>query len=352
METILGYWLKLRSWWYGQADVTVAPTSNAGASRERVEQTLATVERAAASMMNAYREHSTVTAVRYHDGGTYLIASAHATNNRFQDSKGFDYKGRKLFPIIKGEHVAFAEHIAVNLQGSICDATGNLPTQKPFQEISILKLLDPEQTADALHMLSFGSDSSARLKNVLGVYPDLAFNRIVMPAVKEAFESRTRGFSLTPLTMSALELPSRDEAVYSVAYHDNMPHRVRSEIAPEADQYGVQLKFRCENPIIGGHSGSLLFQVTNKGAIVPVGVVAATDGRKLRAYATQYSEVERGLQVVSAGRMANLRTSIDHICTDAVASNVWYSPTAIAASAMARPADAPPTQRPVVPVCR
>jgi hypothetical protein len=323
----------------------------AQASAEAIHTARTLVEAASASIANAYGKWATAFAI-VHEGEALLVTSAHLTNNRVMASTGFDYKGKKLFPVIRGTSLAFAEHIAVNPQGSVCAFSGNIDFDKPFREISILRLLPPEETRTALYELSFGADSQTRLNHTISLYPSLAGQRLQNPPSKEALMRLTSGFSLLPIHLAPTTSAIGSTPAYSIGYFNNQAHHVASHAGDmEGKPHAFSAKFTCDQPIVGGHSGSLLFTVTPQGGIKPLGIVNAASGKDLMAYGTKFSEVMEGIKTVIAEKTIHQSASLDKICAQLPGISAWYAPNAIEASIAPRPANIPAQIQATTPKC-
>jgi hypothetical protein len=292
------------------------------------------VEAATAAIVTAYGSRGTAFAVRYR-GQDFLITSGHVTNNLVQSSTGFDYHGRKLFPIVRGNQFAFAEHLAVNPQGSVCNDKTFI--NDSFRDLSILRLLTTEQTRTALYDLSFAADSKARLDRALGYYPALKNPLADGQWTKEELETLTQHFRLPSIAIDVPLSSITAQPSYSFGYFDNQPHLVPSMATTNRDnRSAIIVDYRCNAPVIPGHSGSLVFQVSPLGRVEPIAVIAASQLSDLKAYGVHFSRVREGLDAVINGMLVRNVRNLDGVCDINQGQSAWLSPEGMVPSILPR----------------
>lgn len=338
--------------WLKKESSTITPAASAPSplkvSDEQRAARAREAEAATAGITNAFETRATAFAVRYHDE-TFVITSAHHTNNRQDISKGFTYDGKKYFLLIKGAAVAFAEHIALNPQGSVCSPRNEMDVKKPFRDISILRPTSPEKTREMLYRYSFKKEDNALLKNIFSRYPSLG-----NPLEDDRFSADelarlTNEFKLAPIAMSDHPPTEPHGQAYSIAYFKNRPEHVPSDYRAEPSNGSILLNFSREKPIISGHSGSLLYTLSANGSLAPLGVITASDSCDY-AHATPFKAVREGLHAIVAHQVITSAT-LDHFCMTTPGQSVWLQPSGISPSVTPRfaPAESAPLNRKVAP---
>lgn len=314
----------MTDWWYLQRSMRRMETPPSEPTPEMVAAARARVEAATARILTATipASHGTVFAVRYGPIGgtpeTYLITAAHVTNNQRDQTRGFtvyqtDDDGVRrphiYFPIMRGNQLAFAEHVAVNPQGWVCetDDDGVIPAGAPISDLSMLRLLSPAQSLELLQRISYGPAWEPHGRHLFESTPALASYLDDQGQLSYANALRaTRGFSMTPIDIDdSARNPHhrRTPTAYSVAYHRNEPDFPTSVTVNENYGDGTSLlqQFDDQNIIKGGHSGSLLYDVDETGRIIPIGVVSGTVRGENSAIAVHFSKAMEGVDAVRLG---------------------------------------------------
>ncbi len=312
----------MRAWWGSAPATELAPATAPSDNMIRAAQQQ--VEAATAAIVTAYGSRGTAFAVRYRNQD-FLITSGHVTNNLVQSSTGFDYHGRKLFPIVRGNQLAFAEHLAVNPQGIVCKEQTSV--NESFRDLSILRLLTPEQTRTILYDLSFAPDSKERLSRVLSSYPTLRNPLADGQWTKEELETLTQHFQLPPIPIDMSLSSITAQPSYSLGYFDNQRHLVPSMTTTNYhNRSAVTVDYRCNAPVIPGHSGSLVFQVSPLGMVESIAVIAASQLSELKAYGVHFSRVREGLNVVINGMLVRNVRNLNGVCDANQGQSAWLSP--------------------------
>lgn len=250
----------------------------------------------------------------------FVITSAHETNHYVQGSTGFSLDGKHYFLMIKDNHLAFAEHLALNPQGWVRAPNGGLPGDVAFRDIAILKPLTPEASREVYQKLATGP-SSHLLRNTLR---------------RAEFRERLNGeellqaTSLLPLTPIPLDqysprIQEMQNAPYSLAYYRNRPELIPSTIVRSTTQPStIRTEFSCSKPVVSGHSGSLLFTVTSTGGLLPLGVMTLASARDGFSEAVRFSEVITGIDALQSGRIQQAR-DLKEICASLPGKDIWIA---------------------------
>lgn len=306
---------------------TDTPIPLANPTEEMVQAALAQAGRASAAIADAYGRRATTFMVTRHDEH-FLITNAHTTN-RHQGSTAFHYKNRKYFPIIKGDQIAFAEHLALNPQGLTCSPEGKGTLDQPFQDISILRLVSPEQTRTMLYDLAFGPDSKARLQTVFTIVPGVISPGMVGNWTAETLQKITQDFSLEPLPDIPKTAQANPTTLYSIAHHRNKPIAIESTRVPHSKiTSGIGLKFATSNPINPGHSGGVLFSIDGNGRINPQGMISHIVDGSPYAQAVDYQRILAGIDIVIAKKTLQA-TNLQEACAIMPGQDIWLDADAI-----------------------
>ncbi len=394
----MGYFLS-GSWFSAQAQTPPA--------REPSEHTLAEartkVDQATASITTPTGKLATAVAFS-HKGEEYLSTSAHLTSGN-RRSHGFRLGGKEYYLVVKGNGVALAEHLAFNPQGAPCSKNNKFINNEAFADLSILRLLSKEETialfsppilekqwvvpslpnnfnevfdstkydlavnapkpedraayntrmaelTKQLTALFNTAPTKEMLKKLQSYKADKHksyFTReekkaidqgIVTPDIAVKLASN---FSIEPLDI--LETGGgpapRTPSAYSLGYFDNRARFARSTLT--SDENGMRLKY-SNDAIVPGHSGSLAFDVSEKGKLSLLGFVTGTDCRTQTAFLTPFRVLLEGIDAI---RNNKLSATPWYLACDSLfyanGGDMWLTPSAatLPGGAPARAATSP-----------
>jgi hypothetical protein len=323
MESIRNIIESAGKWWGkpASAEPSAIPTEP---TKAQIAARMQQVDAATASISSAFKQIATSVSVMYGEK-PYLITSAHFTNNRHEASTGFDYKGKKLFPVVRQGSLALAEHLAFNPQGVICESDDRMKPERPYRDLSILRILSPEQTRQALAELT-GEDSRNRLRQVYASYAELQKYALSRRLTNEELMALTESFKLTPLTL-AIDNTERTSSAFAVTYNAGKPSYLSLNATRDPNNdTSVLVDFDCANEIKRGNSGSLIFDISGNNTLQFVGITTAVSVVETRAYATSFSEVLSGLHAVERNTLFREIRDIRRACSVTHDAYAWHSP--------------------------
>jgi hypothetical protein len=334
---------------------SASATAPAEESREPEANTLhartSEVIAATAGVYSAHNQRGTGFMLR-HRGREFLVTSGHLTHNMNQHSTGFHYQGtlghKVLFVVVRNGTVALAEHLAVNPQGHPCNANPKvmLENSNKQRDISILQLLNAQQTRQIIGELS-GADARGKMQTVLttalGTQTPI-HDGWVDP---DQLRSVTEPFRIETIPVPERIPTLRTPSAYMVGMaRETTVAQVQTEASPFFSDV-IPLRFRCEQPIVKGNSGALLYDVSTTGIVSPLGMVIGSNADKGEniASAVSIAQVREGINAVIEGRVVKGRT-LPELCNVLQGLDGWYQVQASAPTASAHTASNAPLPPP------
>lgn len=263
------------------------------------------VEAASAQLNNAYNEAGTAWAARY-KGRDFVVTSAHATLNYVEGSRGFNFAGRQYFVLVKGDQLALAEQLAFNPQGGPCSHQPGKSDGGTMRDLSILRLLAPNETRYLLNEFSYTPDLKTRLDLILTRNPAMARYARDGVLTGEELLTMTERFQMKPIPVDQ-DAPSRSERIrtpraYALNYANNRPELARGELL-SLEPANIGLHYEPRMQIVPGFSGGLMFDVSETGKLVPLGTAATVSAPTCTGYGVNLPTLREGLDALPALRL-------------------------------------------------